>query len=164
MSLNECPSCGYDAIFVPLIPAVGYDGKLYGSKSAGFCNGHECDQLLWYYPHSGRVTRRTGGVTLEGWRKSRVDLTFINIIRRNEGMSALIEANDCAEPPPFLTSLTRPWYIRLQDTIENWFWYVVAAVKSPFLRRNRRDLDKAVAEGVLTINEARAAQATRRTK
>ena len=66
MSLKECPSCGHDAIFVPLVPAVGYDGKLYGAKSEGFCNGHECDQLFWYYPRSSRITRRTVGVTQIG--------------------------------------------------------------------------------------------------
>ncbi len=150
MSLKECPSCGHDAIFVPLVPAVGYDGTLYGSKSEGFCNGHKCDQLFWYYPRSGRITRRMVGRTLAEWRKQRVDLLIINIMRRHEGLPYLIE-----EPPrEHVVHLTRPWSARLQDTIVNWFWYIVAAVKSPFIRKS----PPGMLSGGQTINEVRAEQ------
>ena len=161
MSLEACPKCGADSIFVPLIPAVGYDGKLHGAKSEGFCNSHKCDQLLWYYPHSGLVTRRTVGRTLSEWRKQRVDLFIINIMRRHEGLLDLMEVGEperaarALKAHRILLSSLRPWYTRLPDAIVNWFWYIVAAVKSPFLVKLPSGEVQAVKAGALTPNEAR---------
>ena len=67
LGLKECPKCKADSIFLSLVPAVGYDGRLFGSRSEGFCNNPQCDQLLWYYPRSGHVTRRNMGPTIDDY-------------------------------------------------------------------------------------------------
>ena len=151
MSLKECPSCGADNIFVPLVPAVGYDGTLYGAKSEGFCNGGACDQRFWYYPSTGRITRRTGGITLREWRQHGVSLDVVNALRANEGMSRLAEAADRAEPCPNPPQTT----IRGSDPfrgIKDWYYWLLAAVKlTPFSKRSRKDA--AMVTGVSTTNE-----------
>ncbi len=148
LGLEVCPKCGYDAIFVPLVPAVGYDGKLYGSKSEGFCNNPQCDQLFWYYPHSGRVTRRTGGLTLEEYQGHSADLSVFNMIRRRRGLSPVMEmdAELMRGYNAYKEGRVRPWsevkaelgirdslLARLRRMPVEWFWWIVAALKSPFL-------------------------------
>jgi hypothetical protein len=86
MTLEACPKCGTDNIFVPLVPAVGYDGRLYGGRSEGFCNNLSCDQRFWYVPHSGRITRRNSGMTLKEYRLRHVDVDVFNIMRRHAGL------------------------------------------------------------------------------
>ncbi len=135
--LDTCPKCSADSIFLPMNPAAGYDGKLYGSRSEGFCNSPDCDQLLWYYPRSGRVTRRNVGQTLaEYWanqRKQYANFRFLNIMRRTADLAPLREVPDelwrtaAYEPPPL--SLVA----RFRRSVVGWYWYIVAALKSPFL-------------------------------
>ena len=144
MSLKECPKCGADSIFLPLIPAAGYDGKLYGSRSEGFCNSPFCDQRLWYHPRTGRVTRRTVGITLEEYTQQKLtsatNLTVINSMRRHAGLSLLVDVGEPERAARALKAhrilVPRPWYTRLLDTIVNWFWYGAAAFKSPFIRED----------------------------
>lgn len=136
--LKVCPKCGYDAVFVPLIPAVGYDGRLYGSRSEGFCNNPQCDQRFWYHPRSGRVTRRHVGMTLKEYTTKRnwqgvTVLDLINIRRRNASLAPLMEVPDKLRStiPVELPSLSL--LARLRRGAVGWFWWIVAALKSPFL-------------------------------
>lgn len=152
-SLKVCPKCKADSIFLPLIPAAGYDGRLFGSRSEGFCNSPVCDQLLWYYPRSGRVTRRNGGPTLADYhdnRKKQFDnLHFINIMRRDRGLSQLVEVGGfMVRPRVDSPSL----FARLRRIPVEWFWYIVAVLKSPFLGK----LSSPLESGDQTINEVRA--------
>lgn len=161
MSLKECPSCGADNIFVPLVPAVGYHGTLLGFKSEGFCNNGACDQLLWYYPSTGRVTRRSVGLTLREWRQRRVSLDVVNALRANEGMSLLVEDAGFITPlsPTSQFSITQddwPWYTRLFDTVQDWYYWIRALILSPFRRRSRKDAD--LEAGISTVNEVRVDQ------
>ncbi len=149
--LKACPNCGRDAIFVPLIPAVGYDGKLYGTRSEGFCNNPNCDQLLWYYPRSGRVTRRNGGLTLsEYWlRHSNIDI--FNSARRRAGLCPVIVNLDGEDSHPLIPILIRMdteprilsvwqvWRLKVRNGSErsrralvDWYYWLRAAVLSPF--------------------------------
>ncbi len=149
MSLKECPKCGADSIFLPLIPAAGYDGKLYGSRSEGFCNSPFCDQRLWYHPRTGRVTRRTVGITLEEYTQQKLtsatNLTVINIMRRHAGLSLFMEVDEPERVARALKShqkmirgsglfdSVKDWFQRnVQTPIVAWFWYGAAAFKSPF--------------------------------
>ncbi len=83
------------------------------------------------------------------------DIDLINIRRHHAGLSRLVDAADRAEPPPFITSITRPWYRRLQNAIVNWYWYIVVAIKSPFVKTLPPDEVREMQAGVLAINEAR---------
>ena len=129
-SLEACPKCNADSIFLPMNPAAGYDGKLYGSRSEGFCNSPECDQLLWYYPRSGRVTRRNTGPTLSDYHAKQnrwvEKLAFINSMRRMKGLPRLMVVPDRIPAEPSLLA-------RLRLMPVEWFWWIVAALKSPFL-------------------------------
>ena len=176
--LSSCPKCDYDAIFVPLVPAVGYDGKLYGGKSEGFCNNPQCDQLLWYYPHSGRVTRRTGGITLAEYQARDTDVRIINVIRRNRGLLPVMEmdAELMSGYNDYKEGRVRPWIevnmelgirdslvARLRRVPVEWFWWIVAVLKSPFLGKlppsSLVDMDALAAPQSRnkTINQVRAA-------
>lgn len=97
MSLEACPKCGNDNIFVPLVPAVGYDGTLYGGRTEGFCNSPRCDQRFWYYPRSGRITRRNNGMTLKDYRLRWVHIDTVNAVRRNLGLAPLRPQIDIGE-------------------------------------------------------------------
>ena len=137
--LKECPKCQTDSIFVPTTPAVGYDGKLYGLRSEGFCNRTSCDQRLWFYPHTGLVTRRNKGWFLaeyqENQRNQYANLRFINLMRALEGLPQLVEVRD--DPPPgfplAIWESSRTPYSRLRSMFMGWFWWFVAALKSPFI-------------------------------
>ena len=92
MSLQVCPTCKVQySIFLPLPPAIGLDGKLSGGRVEAFCNNVRCDQRYWYFPSSGVVTRRNTGGTYQDWRLRRVDLAVVNAMRKNEGLSQLVE-------------------------------------------------------------------------
>lgn len=144
MALKNFPSCGHNSIFVPLVPAVGYDGTLFGGKSEGFCNNPMCDQLLWYYPSTGQVTRRNVGVTLKEYGIRRADIDVFNITRRRAGLfpvtvdkppiAVLFPSSggdsDITEGDPALDYM--PWYERAVDKIAGWCYLFLAAVKSPF--------------------------------
>ncbi len=153
--LKACPKCKYDAIFLPLIPAASYDGKLYGSRSEGFCNNPFCDQLFWYYPATGRVTRRNVGWTLDDYHANRrtqyANLRYINIMRRLGDLPPLMEVPDelwsttAYKPPLSLIA-------RLRHGAVEWFWWIVAAFKSPFLGK----LPSPLESGEKTINQMRA--------
>ncbi len=154
--LKSCPKCKADSIFLPLIPAAGYDGKLYGSRNEGFCNNPQCDQLLWYYPRSGRVTRRNVGQTLAEYREQQDrlfrDLRFINIMRRVYDLSPVQEVPDelwSTTAAPIRPPLSLVGRLR-RITVE-WFWYIVAALKSPFLGK-LPDRFSPVVSGDKTIN------------
>lgn len=150
MALKSCPACGHDAVFVPLIPAVGYDGALYGPRSEGFCNSPKCDQLLWYYPKSGRITRRTVGITLQDYWLRRADINTFNTIRGRARLPLVIE-----EPIAVLTlpaevdpdafkyaEIACPyvsWYEQVNDTIVDWYYWLLAAVTSPFKKDGNDD-------------------------
>ncbi len=167
MSLDTCPKCSADSIFVPLIPAAGYDGKLYGSRSEGFCNSPFCDQLLWYYPRSGRVTRRNVGMTLKEYTHrnwtSVTDLDLINIRRRNAGLSPLMEVpGGLWGTTPYDAPHDEPLSLlaRLRLMPVEWFWWIVAALRSPFLGKLPSplvDVDalNALKSGDKSINQVR---------
>ena len=168
--LKKCPKCDYDAIFVPLVTAVGYDGRLYGSRSEGFCNNPQCDQLLWYYPHSGRVTRRKVGHTLKEYQARKTDAVndvhIINSLRRSRGLSQLVEVDGfilrprcephacCRGPGSWITR----WFTRSYSVVESWFWWIVAAIKSPFLGKPPSSLVDKLMSGDKSINDIRAEQ------
>ncbi len=62
--MKKCPQCDYDAIFV--IDAsfcVEFDGtqQFYPRKIPAFCNDSMCDQRYWYYPRTGKITKRNTG-------------------------------------------------------------------------------------------------------
>lgn len=162
--LKACPKCDYDAIFVPLVPAVGYDGKLYGSKSEGFCNSPFCDQLFWYYPRSGRVTRRMVGMTLKEYQGRSSDLRIFNLIRRSNGLSEVMEVPTYDDVPvtPYEPPLSL--FARLRRTAVEWYWWIVAALKSPFLGKlpSSSLVDaaafKALKSGDKSINDVRREQ------
>ena len=59
--LRACPQCGYDAIWVDQTFVVEFNGKLVGGRMMGFCNTTACDQRYWFYPLTGRITRRNTG-------------------------------------------------------------------------------------------------------
>lgn len=156
MALKNCPACGHSSIFVPLVPAVGYDGKLYGGKSEGFCNSPKCDQLLWYYPSTGQVTRRNVGVTLKDYWLRRADIDVFNSTRvraglkpvsegpiavlslrpGDSGLEAVLKARasfgveyaDITEGDPALDDA--PWYERAVDKIAGWYYSLF--LKTPF--------------------------------
>ncbi len=157
--LKSCPKCKADSIFLPLIAAAGYDGKLYGSRSEGFCNNPQCDQLLWYYPRSGRVTRRNAGQTLAEYQEQQDrqfrDLRFINTMRRLHNLSPVQEMPDALWST--MASIRPPLSLiaRLRRIPAEWFWYIVAALKSPFLGKLPPAEVRGLQAGVLTINEAR---------
>lgn len=66
MTLEICPTCGIqDSIYVDHHPVVGLDGKLIGGRTEAFCNNTQCDQRYWFFPISGRVTRRNTGDTYQ---------------------------------------------------------------------------------------------------
>ncbi len=147
MALKNCPACGHDSIFLPLIPAAGYDGTLHGSRSEGFCNSPRCDQLLWYYPHTGRVTRRTVGINLKEYTERRwerrFDLDFINTWRKEAGLRLLIEAPVAVMvlpgevgPESFRLKIEQgkelTWYDRVVDVVLGRYYLLLAAIKSPF--------------------------------
>ncbi len=148
MALKNCPACGADSIFVPLVPAVGYDGTLYGGRSEGFCNSPRCDQLLWYYPRSGRVTRRTVGITLKDYWLRRADISAFNLTRRRVGLSPVLERSIAVLSLPSVVGPdTKPfkikyadlgldealtWYERVKYEIVSWYYWLLAAVKPSF--------------------------------
>lgn len=69
-SLTECPKCGCEKIFIlPFFhEEFSYNyGKVFRpqqvldclkGKIKATCNYTPCKQLFWYYPNTGRVTRR----------------------------------------------------------------------------------------------------------
>ncbi len=62
--MKECPQCDYDAIWVSNISfCVDFEGiqQFYPRKLYGFCNDTMCDQKYWYYPKTGRITKRNVG-------------------------------------------------------------------------------------------------------
>ena len=68
--MTECPACGCDTIFVAR-ETFGVDLRtklIIPAKVEAFCNQPTCGQLFWWYPKSGRVTRRTYGRV--DWRTS----------------------------------------------------------------------------------------------
>ena len=46
-------------------PAVSLAGDILGGRIAAFCNSYQCDQRYWFFPASGRVTRRNTGDTYQ---------------------------------------------------------------------------------------------------
>lgn len=99
MTLEICPSCGVqDSIFLARNSgAVKLDGTLSGSRVEAFCNNVSCEQRYWYFPQSGRVTRRNTGGTYQEWRLQRFDLGSMNAARQSVGLSPLVES---PVPPP----------------------------------------------------------------
>lgn len=162
MRLEICPSCGVqDSIFLSHGPAVGLDGRLYGGRTEAFCNNISCDQLYWYYPCSGRITRRTIGMTYAEYRRRRVDVDIINVMRRNEGLTPLVELDstqiiDVSEMLP--SPQPWPWYRRLLATVEDWYYYFLDYWHEfrPF--RKRPPEPEPVSLGMETINEVRGAR------
>ncbi len=156
LGLETCPKCGADSIFLPLIPAAGYNGRLYGSRSEGFCNSPICDQLLWYYPRSGRVTRRNVGQTLADYhakqRMQYANLRHINIMRRHMDLPPLMEVLDglWSRAPVDEPALSR--IARLRRMPVEWFWWIVAALRSPFLGNLP---PSSLSSGYQTINRTR---------
>ena len=62
MPLSKC-RCGHDAICaIGVSFAVEFDGsRIVAGKMAAYCNTLACNQRYWYYPKSGRITRRNSG-------------------------------------------------------------------------------------------------------
>ena len=162
--LEACPKCQGDSIFLPTNPAVGYDGKLYGLRSRGFCNRTSCDQRLWFYPRTGLVTRRNKGMTLaeyeENERNSYANLRFINLMRALTSLPPLVEVQ--ITPPGFPIKIwesSRTPYSRLRSMFVGWFWWFAAALKSPFLgSAQQMDADalNELKSGEKSINDIRA--------
>lgn len=90
----------------------------------------------WYYPSTGRVTKRNVGLTLVEYhanqRKQYANLRYINTMRRLQDLPPLMEVPDELwsttpyEPPLSL-------FTRLRRIPVEWFGYIMAALKSPFL-------------------------------
>ena len=64
--MTKCPQCDYDAIWVnDMSFCVEFDGTrrpmVFPRKIPAFCNTIECDQRYWYYPETGRITKRQIG-------------------------------------------------------------------------------------------------------
>lgn len=73
-TIKQCVKCGdVDSIFVPdLSLAVTHDGVvIWGGRQLAFCNNCQCDQRYWWYPRSGRITRRNTGQTYPEWSRMR---------------------------------------------------------------------------------------------
>lgn len=52
---------------------MDFDGTIHwGGKQIAFCNNPQCDQRFWYYPASGRITRRNTGLTYQEYRARRL--------------------------------------------------------------------------------------------
>ena len=155
MTLEVCPSCGVqDSIFLSHGPAVGLDGRLYGGRTEAFCNNVSCDQRYWYYPRSGRITRRNTGVKYQAFLRQRVDVMTVNAARRNLRLSPLSEPLVLEAPPkieiirtetgplaPFDIEFAeiaedddepRPWWGPAALDFRNWWYYLLAAITSPF--------------------------------
>ncbi|HAM40587.1 MAG TPA: hypothetical protein DCP69_04430 [Candidatus Omnitrophica bacterium] len=60
MSLTSCPKCGAEDITTtyPLQIAMS-DSWIYAARVPAECNHIGCDQRFWWYPASGRITRRS---------------------------------------------------------------------------------------------------------
>ncbi|KKN84486.1 hypothetical protein LCGC14_0289480 [marine sediment metagenome] len=62
--MTKCPQCDYDAIWVKdLSLCIAFDGTqiFYPRKVVAFCNTTTCDQRYWWYPTTGRITKRNIG-------------------------------------------------------------------------------------------------------
>lgn len=161
MTLEVCPKCGVqDSIFLSRGPSVGLDGKLAGGRTEAFCNSMFCDQRYWYYPTSGRITRRNTGIKYQEFLRKRVDVDTVNAARRNLRLSPLTEPLVLEAPPKFEVLRTEsqpgvpfnieyadvneddeepcPWWRPAAEEFRNWWYYLLAAIKSPF-RRNHQE-------------------------
>ena len=66
MSLDKCPKCGSKEIILTVYDAVLLEKKKshHPKRMRVICNGRTligqcCDQKLWYYHRTGRITRRS---------------------------------------------------------------------------------------------------------
>lgn len=62
MSLTACPKCGRDTLYVKtsdyfMAVSMTSQKPIYGGLEATCWGG--CDQLFWWHPRSGRITRRS---------------------------------------------------------------------------------------------------------
>jgi len=57
--LAKCPKCGYDVIKILPNILINYKCELnfMDKKINAICMGN-CDQKFWYYPKTGKITRR----------------------------------------------------------------------------------------------------------
>ena len=79
--MTKCPQCDYDAIFVyDAYFCVEFDGiqRFPRGKIWAFCNDLDCDQRYWYYPKTGRITKRNTGQFSPYLRRVMVDGTGAN--------------------------------------------------------------------------------------
>jgi hypothetical protein len=65
--MNQCPKCGYHEIWIldsllvnmetkeVVIP--GYNNER-SNRAAARCERRTCSQKFWYYPKTGRITKR----------------------------------------------------------------------------------------------------------
>ena len=61
MSLTNCPKCGEEYIWVDGVSfsVALADGWIGTTKLPAECANPNCDELYWWYPRSGRITRRS---------------------------------------------------------------------------------------------------------
>ena len=59
--MERCPNCGCDSLFVHPSLALLYDGKILSRRQEAYCNSVSCPARFWWYPETGRITRRNTG-------------------------------------------------------------------------------------------------------